>query len=143
VILDQKLASGLVGPFLKLPKQFGHLSQIKVVNCEPLMNGRLDGVGDAAKMVPKLFLNPAQSGIQESWVGQHKLEQKAAELIKAVLDSHEVLGEILDHLKSLLVTFLFWNNSPQRDSIWAWLKRPMAVAATAKGRPLPNWYHVV
>ncbi len=52
VKLDQQLASGLVDSLLKFPEQLGHFSRIKIINCKPLMDGGLDGVGHPAKKVP-------------------------------------------------------------------------------------------
>ncbi len=41
----------------------------------------------------------AQSGIQKSRVSQHEREQEAPKLIEAVLETHKILGEILNDLK--------------------------------------------
>jgi len=56
-------------------------------------------MGHPAQPVSKLVLDPAEAGIQQGGVGQDQREQQAANLVKAVLYAHKVLGEVLDYFK--------------------------------------------
>ncbi len=63
------------------------------------MYGGLDGVGDTAELDSQLILDSGQAGVQKRGVGQDQREQETAELVKAVLEPHKVLGEVLNDLK--------------------------------------------
>ncbi len=97
MVLDQELASSLVGRLFKLPEQLGHLGRIEIVNGKPLVHSQLDGMSHSWKSIPKLILDLAQPGIQEGRVAQDELEQHAPQLVEAVPDSNIVLGEFLNH----------------------------------------------
>ncbi len=56
----------------------------------------------SAEAVPKLVFDAAQSGIQKSRVGQHEREQEAPKLVETVLETHKILGKILNDLKESL-----------------------------------------
>ncbi len=58
-------------------------------------------MGDTAEPISELIFDPGQAGVQKSGVGQNQREQEAAEFIEALLEPHEVLGEILNDLKEL------------------------------------------
>ncbi len=88
VILDQEFTSGLQG---SLFQQLGHFGRVEVVNGEPLVHRRLDGMSYPSKSVAELIFNPAEASVQQGWVGQDQREEEAANLVKAVLDANEVL----------------------------------------------------
>jgi hypothetical protein len=68
-----------------------------------------------AQPVSKLVFDPAQAGVQQSGVGQNQGEQQAANLVKAVLYTHEVLGEVLNNLKQMPGGFLLLEQlAPER-----------------------------
>ncbi len=99
VVLHQKFTSGLQGSFLQFTEELDHFSWIEVIDGESLVNRRLNCMGDLSQPVSKLVFDPAQAGVQQSGVGQNQGEQQAADLVEAVLYAHEVLGEVLNHLK--------------------------------------------
>jgi hypothetical protein len=99
VVLHQKFTSGLQGSLLQFTEELDHFSWIQIIDCEPLVNRRLDSMGDPAQFILKLVFNPAQAGVQQGGVGQNQGEQQAANLVEAVLYAHEVLGKVLNHLK--------------------------------------------
>jgi hypothetical protein len=99
VVLYQKFTSSLQGSLLQFTEELDHFSRIQIIDGEPLVNRRLNSMGDPAQSVSKLVFDPAQAGVQQSGVGQDQGEQQAADLVEAVLYAHEVLGEVLDHFK--------------------------------------------
>ncbi len=99
VVLHQEFTSGLQGSFLQFTEELDHFGWIQIIDGEPLVNRRLNSVGDPAQLVSKLVFNPAQAGVQQSGVGQDQGEQQAADLVVSVLYAHEVLGEVLNHFK--------------------------------------------
>ncbi len=106
MILDQKFAPGLLGSVFKLFEELSHLSRVEIVDREPLMDRRLNGVSHSAEPVPELVLDPAETGVQQGGVGQDQGEQQTPDLMEAVLDTNKVLREILNNLKQATGGFL-------------------------------------
>jgi hypothetical protein len=91
VILNQQFASGLQGSLFQLFKQLGHLGRVEVVDGEPLVHCRLDGVSYPTKLISELIFDTAEPGVQKSWIGQNQREEEAADFVEAVLNANEVL----------------------------------------------------
>ncbi len=72
VKLYQQLTSGFISPLLQLLEQLGHFRRVEVIHCEPLVYGRLDGVGHSVKSISELVFDPGQAGVQKSGVGQNQ-----------------------------------------------------------------------
>jgi hypothetical protein len=75
-------------------------------------------------------------GVEKCGVGHNILEKCCPHFLKEVLDPNKILGEILDNFKESAGVLEILEKVNPRVSIWALLKSPMAVAATAKGRAI-------
>ena len=72
-------------------------------------------MGHSAEPVSELVLDPAETGVQQGGVGQDQGEQQTPDLMEAVLDAHEVLGEVLNNFEQSASHLLLLKQfSPQR-----------------------------
>jgi hypothetical protein len=69
VVLHQKFTSGLQGSLLQFTEELDHFRWIQIIDCEPLVNCRLNSMGDPAQSVSKLVFDLAQAGVQQGGVG--------------------------------------------------------------------------
>ncbi len=63
------------------------------------MDGGLDGVSDSAKTITELIFDSAKTGIQQRGVGDNGMKESSPHLVEGVLDTQEILGEILNNFK--------------------------------------------